>query len=146
MNGVRVYVGNAGSTAVEITEQVPYGAERVGAEIAALRASGVGIVIDDFGMAYASLMALRGIDFDGLKIDKTFVSGLASGERDRAMVQAILAFARSLGVRTVAEGVETVEQLAQLRALDCEYAQGYLFAPPLDAEAAEQMLTENRKW
>jgi diguanylate cyclase (GGDEF)-like protein len=132
-----------GRLAVEITEQVPYGAERVGAEIAALRASGVGIVIDDFGMAYASLMALRGIDFDGLKIDKAFVSGLASGERDRAMVQAILAFARSLGVRTVAEGVETAAQAAILRQLGCPVLQGYRYAPALPPTQALFWIARN---
>ena len=62
------------------------------------------------------------------------------------IVRAILLLAHNLKMDVVAEGVETVEQLAQLRALDCEYAQGYLFAPPLDAEAAETLLSENRKW
>lgn len=61
-------------------------------------------------------------------------------------MRAILLLAHNLKMDVVAEGVETVEQLAQLRALDCEYAQGYLFAPPLDAEAAETLLSENRKW
>ncbi|WP_407521367.1 putative bifunctional diguanylate cyclase/phosphodiesterase [Methylobacterium oryzisoli] len=128
---------------VEITEQVPYGAERVGAEIAALRASGVAIVIDDFGMAYASLEALRGIDFDGLKIDRAFVSGLATGERDRAMIQAILAFARSLGVRTVAEGVETAAQAAILRQLGCPVLQGYRYAPALPPTQALFWIARN---
>ena len=75
-----------------------------------------------------------------------FVAGMAHERSKLEIVRAILLLAHNLKVDVVAEGVETVEQLAQLRALDCEYAQGYLFAPPLDAEAADKLLSENRKW
>ena len=110
-----------------------------------LKAADIDVSLDDFGTGYSSLSYLHALPFDALKIDKSFVAGMA--ERSKLeIVRAILLLAHNLKMDVVAEGVETIEQLAQLRALDCEYAQGYLFAPPLDAEAAEKLLSENRKW
>ena len=110
-----------------------------------LKAADIDVSLDDFGTGYSSLSYLHALPFDTLKIDKSFVAGMA--ERSKLeIVRAILLLAHNLKMDVVAEGVETIEQLAQLRALDCEYAQGYLFAPPLDAEAAEKLLSENRKW
>ena len=117
--------------AVEITEQSAFAAGCGGAEVEALRAMGVGIVVDDFGMAYASLDGLRAFSFDSLKIDRTFVRGIGEGGRERALTEAILAFARALGVGVVAEGVETEAQAEILRALGCPVLQGYRYAPAL---------------
>ena len=77
---------------------------------------------------------------------KPFIAGMAHDRSKLEIVRAILLLAHSLKMDVVAEGVETFEQLVQLRALDCEYAQGYLFARPLDAESAEKLLAENRTW
>ncbi|MDQ0523866.1 putative bifunctional diguanylate cyclase/phosphodiesterase [Methylobacterium gregans] len=136
--------GLAGSClAVEITEQAAYGTERCGPQVEAIRALGVEVVIDDFGMAYASLDALRGLGFDGLKIDRAFVGGIADPGRDRALTGAILAFARSLGVGVVAEGVETEAQALVLRDLGCPVLQGYRYAPALSPTRALLWIAHN---
>ncbi|MCP4658408.1 MAG: EAL domain-containing protein, partial [bacterium] len=77
---------------------------------------------------------------DSLKIDRSFVLGMSSDQENLEIVRAIVALAHNLGLKVTAEGVETVEQLAQLRALGCEYAQGYLFAKPLSPEAVDEQL------
>jgi EAL domain-containing protein (putative c-di-GMP-specific phosphodiesterase class I) len=92
------------------------------------RALGIPIYLDDFGTGYSSLSLLHQLPLDGLKIDRSFVQR-ADGT---AVVQTIVALARSLGVAIVAEGIEEPAQYAALRAMGCEYGQGYLFARPLD--------------
>ena len=111
-----------------------------------LKAADIQVSLDDFGTGYSSLSYLHALPFDTLKIDKSFIAGIVHERSKLEIVRAILLLAHNLDMDAVAEGVETAEQLAQLRALNCEYAQGYLFAPPLDIAAAEQMLSENRKW
>ena len=91
-----------------------------------------------------ALAYLRQFPFDLLKIDRAFVAGITSGEEDRAIVRTIVELARALGLTVVAEGVETPEQLAVLRELGCELAQGYLFARPAPAEALTGMLRAER--
>ena len=135
-----------GRLKLELTESaLMQNATRAAHILTQLKAADIDVSLDDFGTGYSSLSYLHALPFDTLKIDKSFVAGMA--ERSKLeIVRAILLLAHNLKMDVVAEGVETVEQLAQLRALDCEYAQGYLFAPPLDAEAAEALLSENRKW
>ncbi|SCK05026.1 EAL domain-containing protein [Vogesella sp. LIG4] len=99
-----------------------------------LREAGFRIAIDDFGAGYSSLNYLVELPVDKVKIDQRFIGGLADSPRNQAVVAAILELARAIGVQTVAEGVETAEQLAFLRAHGCHYAQGYYFARPM-AEA-----------
>jgi EAL domain-containing protein (putative c-di-GMP-specific phosphodiesterase class I) len=137
----------AGRLKLELTETaLMQNAARAAHILSQLKAADIDVSLDDFGTGYSSLSYLHALPFDTLKIDKSFVAGMV-GERSKLeIVRAILLLAHNLKMDVVAEGVETIEQLAQLRALDCEYAQGYLFAPPLDAEAAEQLLGENRKW
>lgn len=137
----------AGRLKLELTETaLMQNAARAAHILSQLKAADIDVSLDDFGTGYSSLSYLHTLPFDTLKIDKSFVAGMV-GERSKLeIVRAILLLAHNLKMDVVAEGVETIEQLAQLRALDCEYAQGYLFAPPLDAEAAEQLLGENRKW
>jgi diguanylate cyclase (GGDEF)-like protein len=107
----------------------------------ALRALGVRLVLDDFGTGYSSLGYLRRYPIDILKIDRTFVDDLgADGQGDAAIVAAIAAMARALGMETVAEGVETPGQLARLCALACEYLQGYHLCRPVPAEQLEREL------
>jgi diguanylate cyclase (GGDEF)-like protein/PAS domain S-box-containing protein len=107
----------------------------------ALKRREVQVYLDDFGTGYSSLSSLHRLPLDALKIDRSFVSemdGSSTGAyRGAEIVRTIVAMARSLGVRVVAEGVETREQLAALRALGCDYAQGFLISPPLPPAAFE---------
>ena len=105
-----------------------------------LKALGVGLVLDDFGTGYSSLAYVKRFPIDMLKIDRSFVDGLADGDEDAAIVSAVISMGQALKVDVVAEGVETCEQAAQLRTLGCEFAQGYLFAKPLGSESIADFL------
>ena len=106
-----------------------------------LRAIGVRVSVDDFGTGHSSLAYLRQFPLHSLKVDRSFVRGI-EGNRDMAsIVSAVTTMAQQLGLRVVAEGIEKEEQLGLLRALGCEYGQGYLFSRPIDAEAAALLLT-----
>jgi diguanylate cyclase (GGDEF)-like protein/PAS domain S-box-containing protein len=109
-----------------------------------LRALGVRISMDDFGTGYSSLSYLRSFPFDKIKIDRSFVSELASRADSRAIVRAITGLGKSLGLSTTAEGVETDEQLSLLRLEGCTEVQGYLFSPPRPAGDVESMLSTGR--
>jgi diguanylate cyclase (GGDEF)-like protein len=98
-----------------------------------LRSMGLRVAIDDFGAGYTSLAFLRDMPIDDLKIDRSFVHGVAAGGFDGAVVRAVVTLARELGVRTIAEGVESDEQIAALRALHCDAVQGFLYALPMTA-------------
>ena len=136
-----------GRLKLELTESaLMQNAARAAHILNQLKAADIDVSLDDFGTGYSSLSYLHALPFDTLKIDKSFIAGMGHERSKLEIVRAILLLAHNLKMDVVAEGVETAEQLAQLRALDCEYAQGYLFAPPLDAEAAEKLLSENRKW
>jgi EAL domain-containing protein (putative c-di-GMP-specific phosphodiesterase class I) len=95
---------------------------------------GVELSIDDFGTGYSSLAYLKRLPVDELKIDKFFVGGLGEDREDTVLVSAIIELAHALDLRVVAEGVETAEQLEQLRNLGCDVAQGNLFMKPLTSE------------
>jgi EAL domain-containing protein (putative c-di-GMP-specific phosphodiesterase class I) len=122
--------------ALEVTESLlmsrPDQAQ-VGLE--ALRDLGVRLVLDDFGTGYSSLSRLSRLPLHTLKVDRSFVAALPRDPADHAIVQAIFSMAATLGLRVVAEGVETEEQLGMLRRLGCDMAQGYLLGRP--APAAE---------
>jgi EAL domain-containing protein (putative c-di-GMP-specific phosphodiesterase class I) len=112
----------------------------------ALKDLGVRLAIDDFGTGHSSLTWLRRLPADFLKVDKTFVSGLGTDPGDTAIVRAVLDLGQALGLTTVAEGVETAEQLAALRELDCDWAQGYYLARPGPAEALTRFLKDGTRW
>jgi len=139
-------VGHAGLE-LEVTEDVPLdSAVAVREALAALRARGVRLAIDDFGSRATVLGHLRDVAVDTIKIDGGLLRQL-DGDRDgpggpTRVLDGILALARSLGVRVVAEGVETVAQRDHLRALGCDAAQGYLFSVPLDMDATARLLRE----
>ena len=99
------------------------------------RALGISVALDDFGTGYASLQHLRSLPIDSIKIDSSFVSGLAREPADRILVQSMISAAQAFGIEAVAEGIETEEQNQLLIAMGCVCGQGYLFAPPLAEEA-----------
>ena len=117
---------------IELTETSQLGEGRDGAAtIDVLHARGVGIALDDFGMGYSSLVYLRRLPVDVLKIDRSFVVGITRERRTALIVRGVVELAHALGLRVVAEGVETTAQLAAARAAGCDRAQGNLLAPPL---------------
>lgn len=113
-----------------------------------LKDLGVRIVIDDFGTGYSSLMRMKHLPMDAVKIDRSFIENIALDPRDRALVMAIVALARNLGVEVVAEGVETREQLEVLRSFEsqpvnmfrCDKVQGYLFSRPVSRDEIPELL------
>lgn len=109
-----------------------------------VRRLGIELMIDDFGTGYSSLSYLKHFILKSLKVDQSFVSGVVDDPEDQALVGAILAMARSLGLSVVAEGVETPAQRDWLQRHGCEYAQGYLFSRPVDAQALLVHLTEKQ--
>ena len=127
---------------LEITESaVIENTKTVTEMILQLRNLGIRLSMDDFGTGYSSLSYLHNFPIHTLKIDRSFISN--KGEvGDNEIVRTIIMLARNLGLDVVAEGVETEEQLAYLRALDCEYAQGFLFAHPLDPNSVETTLRD----
>jgi polar amino acid transport system substrate-binding protein len=104
--------------------------------------SGVLLTLDDFGTGYSSLSYLKQFPLGGLKIDSTFTAGLGRSSADTAIVKAVIDLAQALGLTVVAEGVETEEQLGQLRRLGCARAQGYLISRPRPAEEIGELLDE----
>jgi EAL domain-containing protein (putative c-di-GMP-specific phosphodiesterase class I) len=129
------------SLTLEITESVLMDeTEKVLATLRALKSLGVQLAIDDFGTGYSSLSYLHQFPFDILKIDKAFIGRHGDGSDESPLVRAIVELARTLGLRTVAEGIETPEQLDKLVELRCDLGQGYLFAAPLEAAEATTFL------
>ena len=123
---------DASALEIEVTESAIMRDVHASARVLhALRGLGVRVAIDDFGTGYTSLGFLKRFPVDALKIDRAFVADVALNGFDRAVVSAVTTLAHGLGVCTVAEGVETPEQLERLRALDCDVVQGFLLCRPL---------------
>jgi len=109
-----------------------------------LRAAGVHVSLDDFGTGYTSLTLLAQLPLDTIKIDRSFIVGMARGERDEAMIRSIVSMAHTLGLRVVAEGVETNDELETLAAMGCDEVQGYLISRPHSAEETTAFLVRQR--
>ena len=109
-----------------------------------LKRLGIKLSIDDFGTGYSSLSNLHLLPLDTLKIDRSFVNHMTASSENREIIKTVASLATSLKLDIVAEGVETEEQLHQLRALGCDFGQGFYFAPPLDAPAAEALIGFSR--
>lgn len=134
---------DAGSLKLEITESVLVEDQEVDAiqtRLEKLQALGIQLQIDDFGTGYSSLGYLQQFPVDALKIDRTFVSQLGLGSETSQLVKTILVLARDLNMDVIAEGVETDEQLGELKSLNCPNGQGFLFARPGDSEATRALL------
>lgn len=131
---------DAGSLKLELTEtMIVADTEATSEMLSKLRALGVQVQIDDFGTGYSSLGYLQHLPIDTLKIDRTFINRMGhSGGSE--IVRTILALAHDLGMKVVAEGVETQEQLTKLEMMECEFGQGFLFAKPIDSQMAGALL------
>ncbi|MCB1956486.1 MAG: EAL domain-containing protein [Rhodocyclaceae bacterium] len=131
----------ASAVIIELTEGVLLDAEDfVVDQLQGLKASGMQFAIDDFGTGYSSLSYLKKFSIDYVKIDRSFTAALAPGSDDLALCEAIVVMAHKLGLKVIAEGIETAEQRELLRAIGCDQGQGYLFARPMPADDLIAML------
>ena len=129
---------------LEITENLLMGdAGGAAATLEELKTLGVDLCIDDFGTGYSSLSYLHRFPIDTLKVDRSFIARMGDGQTEQ-IVRTILVLARTLGMRAVAEGVETTDQADSLRTMGCEYAQGYRFSHPVAGDAAGAMIWRQR--
>jgi EAL domain-containing protein (putative c-di-GMP-specific phosphodiesterase class I) len=117
-----------------------------GRTLAGLKALGVRLAIDDFGTGYSSLGYLKRFPVDSVKVDRAFVDGLGTDPHNSALVAAIVAMAAALGLEVTAEGVETQDQLANLKRLQCRRAQGFYLAKPMPADAMTRLVTKSHRW
>jgi len=114
-------------------------------ELGKVREMGVRLAVDDFGTGYSSVGYVRQFPLDSVKIDKSFVQGLTAGAEDAAIAHAIIKMAHALGLSTVAEGVESAEELARLQQLGCDLVQGFYFSAPLSADAVDGLMRAGRE-
>ncbi|HRH43568.1 MAG TPA: EAL domain-containing protein [Pyrinomonadaceae bacterium] len=132
---------------LEITESaVMENAETAIKILKELKQLGVQLSIDDFGTGYSSLSYLHRFPIDTLKVDRSFVSTMEEGSENGEIVRTVISLAKTLGMNVVAEGIETVHQLHQLRILNCEYGQGYLFSRPVPIPEADTMVDDRLRW
>jgi diguanylate cyclase (GGDEF)-like protein len=130
---------------IEITEETAINFAAVSSKLSRLSKAGVKIAIDDFGVGYSSLGSLQVLRADRVKIDRSFVSGIAKSPENQALVQSVLSVSRSLNFNVVIEGVETEEDLLTLRELGCVTMQGYLFAKPMPSDKAIRWAQQARR-
>ena len=127
---------------IEITESMlMHDLELSIRKLTQLREAGIGVAIDDFGTGYSSLRLLAKLPVDTLKIDRSFVQGIADTPNVATLVSTVVSLARAFNMKTVAEGVETREQLQKLRVVKCDQAQGYLFSRPVPASDVPSMIS-----
>jgi EAL domain-containing protein (putative c-di-GMP-specific phosphodiesterase class I) len=137
---------DASQIKLEITESLLVkGPEAVIPIMNALVASGLALSLDDFGTGYSSLAYLKKFPISTLKIDRSFVIGVPGDDNDCAIARAIVTMGQQLRQEIVAEGVETIEQMAFLRDLGCDQLQGFLFSPPVAADDFAQMIRDGLK-
>ncbi|AFY34622.1 EAL domain-containing response regulator [Calothrix sp. PCC 7507] len=138
---------NPANLELEITESVIMeNSQAVKAILQQLQERKIKLIMDDFGTGYSSLSYLHSFPLNALKIDKSFVKRMLENQEDMGLVPAMISIAESMGMRAIAEGVETREQLAQLRSLNCDFAQGYLFSQPIEQQLALNLLTRAPQW
>jgi hypothetical protein len=126
---------------LEVTESaVMADVDATSATLQQLRKLGIAIAVDDFGTGYSSLTYVKRFPVTSLKIDRSFVGGLGVDDDDAAIVSSVISLARAIRVECIAEGVETEQHRLALQAFGCQYAQGYLWSPALDAASFEAWL------
>ena len=129
------------SLIVEITETaIMKNMDAVVPRLAALKATGIRVAIDDFGTGYSSLAYLQHFPIDTLKIDRSFISTMADSPESGALIHTLVQLGKSLGLQTLAEGIEESSQYSQLEREHCDSGQGYIFGRPLEADAVEAFL------
>jgi diguanylate cyclase (GGDEF)-like protein len=132
---------------LELTESaVMESAETAILMLKQIKETGVQISIDDFGTGYSSLSYLHRFPIDQLKVDRSFVSAMEENTENGEIVRTVIALAKALDLKVVAEGIESVHQFHQLRILGCEYGQGYLFSKPLQVADIERLLADKNRW
>ncbi len=132
---------------LEITESaVMENAEAAISILNQLRRIGIQLSIDDFGTGYSSLSYLHRFPIETLKIDRSFVSAMDQGSENGEIVRTVIALAKALKLNIIAEGIETIHQLHQLRILGCQYGQGFLFSKPVPMQEAEALLEDSERW
>jgi EAL domain-containing protein (putative c-di-GMP-specific phosphodiesterase class I) len=130
--------------AVEITEGLLLDASSIVSEkLLAFRDAGIQVSIDDFGTGYSSLSYLKKFDIDYLKIDQMIVANLSANSTEMALCEAMILMAHKLGLKVIAEGIETQEQRDLLLHAGCDYGQGYLFSKPMPAKDFEKLFTSD---
>jgi EAL domain-containing protein (putative c-di-GMP-specific phosphodiesterase class I) len=133
------------SIVVEITERLLINNDaKINKKLRSFHGAGMQVSIDDFGTGYSSLAYLIRFDIDYLKIDYSFISNLAPDAPEFALCEAIVVMAHKLGVKVIAEGVETEQQRDLLEKIGCDYGQGYLFSRPIPADKFEELLLQAR--
>ena len=134
----------AASLTLEITETaIMKNVAAVVPRLAALKATGVRIAIDDFGTGYSSLAYLQQFPVDTLKIDRSFISAMADSPESGALIRTLVQLGKTLGLETLAEGIEESEQYSQLEREHCDSGQGFLYARPLDVDAVEAFMARS---
>ncbi len=134
---------DADMISIEITESTLFvGGKKAMQKLEKLRQMGVEVALDDFGTGYSSLSYLKKLDIDVLKIDRSFISQLEVDSDDQVLVEAIILMAHKLGLKVVAEGIETLEQLNMLVLAGCDYGQGYLFAKPMPVHDLKDFIND----
>ncbi|PSB09157.1 GGDEF domain-containing response regulator [Pleurocapsa sp. CCALA 161] len=129
---------------LEITERVLINSEiNTQLTLTEIKKREIKLSIDDFGTGYSSLSYLSRLPIDNLKIDRSFIKNISCDRESLEIIKTIITLARNLGMETIAEGVETLAQAEQLKSLNCEYAQGYLFAQPMTAEEAIALILQD---
>jgi diguanylate cyclase (GGDEF)-like protein/PAS domain S-box-containing protein len=143
------YMRNSGlpgrSLVVEITESLLLDAnDNVGKKLLEFRDAGINVAIDDFGTGYSSLSYLKKFDIDFIKIDQSFIGNLSHDSNDMGLCEAIILMAHKLGMKVIAEGVETEQQFQLLADMQCDYVQGFLIARPLSVEDFESLINSDQ--
>jgi diguanylate cyclase (GGDEF)-like protein/PAS domain S-box-containing protein len=143
-NSLRSISYNMENLRLEITESILMeNPESASQALQDLKSRGARLYLDDFGTGYSSLSYIHNFPFDALKIDRSFVSKLGTGDKHTGMVKTIIAVARNFNMEVIAEGVETRDQMMQLREMGCENLQGYYFSKPVAASEAEKLLSSS---
>jgi EAL domain-containing protein (putative c-di-GMP-specific phosphodiesterase class I) len=142
LQALRAHGMGTGQLQLEITESLAAQDPAMQARLDEIKLLGVTLALDDFGTGYSSLSCLHELPIDVVKIDRSFVSLAQTSDYHRVLIEATVLMARTLGMGTLAEGIETEEQAAMMRAIGCDKGQGYLFSKPLERDALVQWIRD----